>query len=93
MAPELLVENEERLLYEAFLRARGEVQQHRRRGAYRAGLQAIAALRPQVDGFFDHVLVNAPDERLRKNRLALLANLLKEFSSIADFSEIVTTRG
>ena len=93
VAPELLVENEERLLYEAFLRARGEVEQHRRRGAYRAGLQAIAALRPQVDGFFDHVLVNAPDERLRKNRLALLANLLKEFSSIADFSEIVTTRG
>ena len=91
--PEALVEPQERELYEAFLRVRNEVEQHRSRGAYRAGLQAIAALRPQVDDFFDHVLVNAPDERLRRNRLALLANLLKEFSSIADFSEIVTARG
>jgi glycyl-tRNA synthetase beta chain len=35
--------------------------------------------------------VNAPDARIRQNRLALLSALLKEFSTIADFSEIVTT--
>ncbi len=92
VAPEMLMEPQERELYDAFRRVRAEVEQHRGRGAYRAGLQAIAALRPRVDSFFDHVLVNAPDQRLRRNRLALLANLLKEFSSIADFSEIVTTR-
>ncbi len=89
---EMLVEPQERELYHAFVRVRAEVEEHRAHGAYRAGLQAIASLRPQVDEFFDHVLVNAPDELLRRNRLALLANLLKEFSSIADFSEIVTTR-
>jgi glycyl-tRNA synthetase beta chain len=54
-------------------------------------LQAIATLRPAVDAFFDHVLVNAPEESLRSNRLALLGRLLDEVSSIADFSEIVTT--
>jgi glycyl-tRNA synthetase beta subunit len=35
--------------------------------------------------------VMAEDEALRKNRLTLLAELLSEFSTIADFSEIVTT--
>ncbi len=52
----------------------------------------VALLRPQVDLFFDKVLVNAPDPAVRKNRLALLHSLLQEFSTIADFSEIVTER-
>ncbi len=51
----------------------------------------ISRLRPKVDLFFDKVLVNAPDVRIRQNRLTLLNTLLAEFSTIADFSEIVTT--
>jgi glycyl-tRNA synthetase beta chain len=50
----------------------------------------ISRLRPKVDLFFDKVLVNAPDARVRLNRLTLLHTLLAEFSTIADFSEIVT---
>jgi glycyl-tRNA synthetase beta chain len=50
----------------------------------------IGKLRPKVDLFFDKVLVNAPDARVRQNRLTLLNTLLAEFSTIADFSEIVT---
>ena len=50
----------------------------------------ISRLRPKVDLFFDKVLVNAPDARVRRNRLTLLHTLLAEFSTIADFSEIVT---
>jgi len=57
---------------------------------YRPALESIASLRPKVDLFFDKVLVNAPDPKIRQNRLALLHTLLKEFSTIADFSEIVT---
>jgi glycyl-tRNA synthetase beta chain len=52
---------------------------------------AIARLRPKVDLFFDKVLVNAPDARIRQNRLTLLNDLLAKFAGIADFSEIVTT--
>jgi glycyl-tRNA synthetase beta chain len=52
----------------------------------------IASLRRKVDAFFDKVLVNAKDEAVRQNRLTLLHNLLSEFSSIADFSEIVTEK-
>jgi len=51
---------------------------------------AISRLRPKVDLFFDKVLVNAPDERIRQNRLMLLYTLSQEFSRVADFSEIVT---
>ncbi len=59
--------------------------------SYSEALANIAALRPVVDRFFDKVLVNAPDERVRRNRLTLLSSLLSEFSTIADFSEIVVT--
>jgi glycyl-tRNA synthetase beta chain len=50
----------------------------------------ISKLRPRVDLFFDKVLVNAPDASVRQNRLTLLHTLLAEFSTMADFSEIVT---
>jgi glycyl-tRNA synthetase beta chain len=59
--------------------------------SYTDALAAIASLRPAVDKFFDKVLVNAPDERVRHNRLTLLSSLLSEFSTIADFSEIVVS--
>ncbi|HYO80915.1 MAG TPA: glycine--tRNA ligase subunit beta [Bryobacteraceae bacterium] len=58
---------------------------------YSEALTRIASLRPAIDKFFDKVLVNAPDERIRRNRLALLSSLITEFSTIADFSEIVVT--
>jgi glycyl-tRNA synthetase beta chain len=43
-----------------------------------------------VDAFFDQVMVMDPDAEVRKSRLALLASIVKSFSGIADFSEIVT---
>ena len=57
---------------------------------YEAALLEIAKLRPAVDKFFDTVMVMVDDDNLRANRLALLQTLVKEFSTIADFSEIVT---
>jgi glycyl-tRNA synthetase beta chain len=57
---------------------------------YSSALGAVAALRPQVDAFFDQVMVMDPDAEVRKSRLALLASIVKSFSGIADFSEIVT---
>jgi glycyl-tRNA synthetase beta chain len=57
---------------------------------YEGALLEIAKLRPAIDKFFDKVMVMVEDEHLRANRLALLQTLVKEFSTIADFSEIVT---
>ena len=58
---------------------------------YLPALEAVATLRPAVDRFFDKVLVNAPDARVRQNRLTLLNDLLTGFSTLADFSEIVVS--
>ena len=84
---ELLEDGPERDLYGDFVRVRDAA----RGESYRRALEQIASLRPRVDTFFDKVLVNAKVERVRNNRLTLLHNLLTEFSTIADFSEIVTS--
>jgi glycyl-tRNA synthetase beta chain len=57
---------------------------------YSRALAEISRIRPAVDTFFDKVMVMVEDEELRANRLVLLQTLLREFSTIADFSEIVT---
>ena len=54
-------------------------------------LEDVAELRPAVDRFFDKIMVNAPDPKIRENRLSMLSDMLRKFSSIADFSEIVTS--
>jgi glycyl-tRNA synthetase beta chain len=66
------------------------VQTLRAQKKYAEALQEISKLRPHIDTFFDKVMVMVDDEQLRANRLALLRDLLREFSTIADFSEIVT---
>jgi glycyl-tRNA synthetase beta chain len=83
----LLEPGPERDLYDEYKRVRETAHN----ADYPAALSAIASLRPHVDAFFDKVLVNAKDETIRLNRLTLLHNLLTEFSTIADFSEIVTS--
>ncbi len=57
---------------------------------YEGALLEIAKVRPAIDKFFDKVMVMVDDDDLRANRLALLQSVVKEFSTIADFSEIVT---
>jgi glycyl-tRNA synthetase beta chain len=57
---------------------------------YEQALLEVAKLRSAIDKFFEKVMVMVDDEKLRANRLALLQMLVKEFSTIADFSEIVT---
>jgi glycyl-tRNA synthetase beta chain len=61
----------------------------REQRAYGEALAAIATLRPAVDAFFDKVMVLDPDEKLRGAHLGLIDEVLREFSTIADFSEIV----
>ncbi len=66
------------------------VEQHRKDKVYVQALQLLSTAREPVDRFFDRVMVMVDDQQVRANRLALLRTLLQEFSTIADFSEIVT---
>jgi glycyl-tRNA synthetase beta chain len=66
------------------------VEEHRKKKEYFDALLLLSTAREPIDRFFDKVMVMVEDEKVRANRLALLQTLLKEFSTIADFSEIVT---
>jgi glycyl-tRNA synthetase beta chain len=67
-----------------------KVEALRKKKEYGDALTLLSTARAPVDAFFDRVMVMVEDTKLRANRLALLRTLLKEFSTIADFSEIVT---
>lgn len=86
--PELLWEPAERELHAAARKIGDEATRKKKAGKYKEALEVISELRPAVDQFFDKVLVMVEDQAVRKNRVALLANLLKEFSTIADFSQL-----
>jgi glycyl-tRNA synthetase beta chain len=86
--PDLLREPAERELYAAAQKIAEEATRRKKAKKYREALDKISELRPAVDTFFDNVLVMADDEEIRRNRIALLGGLLKEFSTIADFSEL-----
>jgi glycyl-tRNA synthetase beta chain len=78
----------ERELHATVRKAAAKVNEDKRAGKYLEALEEIAKLRTVVDGFFEQVMVMAEDEAVRKNRLALLSEILREFTTIADFSEL-----
>jgi len=75
----------------AYIEVNGpKVEGLRKKKEYGDALMLLSTAREHVDAFFDKVMVMVEDEKIRANRLALLRALLKQFSTIADFSEIVT---
>jgi len=90
---ELLLETPEMQLHTASARIAEEARKLKKEKKYRKALEKISELRPAVDLFFDKVQVIVEDDGLRRNRIALLANLLKEFSTIGDFSLLATDGG
>ncbi|HEY6308505.1 MAG TPA: glycine--tRNA ligase subunit beta [Candidatus Angelobacter sp.] len=88
--PALLKDDEEKKLAAALPQVAASVNKLRASRQYEPALIEISRLRPAIDAFFDKVMVMVEDETQRANRLGLLQTLVREFSSIADFSEIVT---
>ena len=86
--PELFENDAERELFKSGREAATRVQAEKRTGHYDRALDQIAGLRKSIDRFFEEVMVMAENESVRNNRLALLSELLREFTTIADFSEI-----
>ena len=88
--PASLQEDSEQELAALIPQTAATVEKMRAARDYEGALLEIAKLRPAIDKFFDKVMVMVDDNNLRANRLALLQTVVKEFSTIADFSEIVT---
>ena len=88
--PAALKDAEEKKLADALPEVAKKVKELSALRQYEPALLEISHLRPAIDAFFDKVMVMVEDENLRAQRLGLLQTLVNEFSSIADFSEIVT---
>jgi len=82
----LLTEPAEKALHEALAGIVADVDRALAKRDYGAALGKLATLRATVDAFFDDVMVNAEEPNLRRNRLALLAQLRHHFTRIADLS-------
>ncbi|HQV88110.1 MAG TPA: glycine--tRNA ligase subunit beta [Nitrosomonas sp.] len=87
----LLQESAEQTLHQALVDMLPITDKAFAAGDYTASLQTLAALKSPIDTFFNHVMVNAEDESLRKNRLALLAQLHQVMNRVADISKLATT--
>ncbi|MDP0038600.1 glycine--tRNA ligase subunit beta [Glaesserella parasuis] len=82
----LLVETEEKALAEQVITLQAELAPLFEKGEYQTALDRLAGLREVVDNFFDKVMVNAEDPKLRQNRQAILNNLRNLFLQVADIS-------
>jgi glycyl-tRNA synthetase beta chain len=82
----VLFEPAEKALAAAYARLAPRAEECFSAGAYSEGLAALAPLKLPVDQFFDDVMVNVDDARLRANRLALLGRLHATMNRIADLS-------
>jgi len=89
VSEEMLLEKEERELYTAFSVVRSNVLPLISTGEFAKAQRIIFRMRSSVNSFFDHVLVMVDEKRIRRNRMALLQEISRLLSRIADYSQIV----
>ncbi len=85
---ELLTEPGEKNLAAVLTEVRKDVQPLVAERDYEQALTAILRMKGPVDAFFDEVMVMVEDERIRENRLSLLAGIAELFLSVGDFSKM-----
>ncbi|MEO1937225.1 MAG: glycine--tRNA ligase subunit beta, partial [Sulfurimonas sp.] len=81
--PELFEDASEKALYEKYKDVISKEYD-----SYEEELDALLGLKPELDAFFDAVMVNAEDEAVRNNRKALVASIYKSILNIADIKEV-----
>jgi glycyl-tRNA synthetase beta chain len=78
----------ESALLSAYESVKKRVEDHLEKGFFDQALVNIASLRDPVDAFFEGVMVMAEDEKVRRNRISLLAHIADLFGKFADFSKL-----
>ncbi len=79
----LLQEEAEKTLFDAYKAVVSKEYE-----SYEEELDALLGLKPQLDRFFDDVMVNVEDQKLRQNRKNLVASIYKSIYKIADIKEV-----
>ena len=82
----LLQQDEEKALFAAVQELQPKVQAALDAQDFSAALSALAAVKPQVDAFFDGVMVMADDAAVKQNRLNLLNVLSNLLNAVADIA-------
>ncbi len=88
-SPGLFSEPSERTLWAEAERARPLIESACESKNYEKALELLLSIRPAIDKFFDDVFVMVEDEKVRANRLGMLAAIREEFLKVADFSKII----
>ncbi len=86
--PELFTESVETALFEAFLQIQQQAGQEQAQGNYLNWFREATTLQEPIDNFFNGVMVMAPEEAIRTNRLALLQQISDFYNRIADLSKL-----
>lgn len=84
----LMEEDAEKRLASAMTTVEEQAQELFRQGDYTKHLTVLAELKEPINAFFDEVMVMSDDEKLRNNRLALLAKIRQQFSQVADIGAL-----
>ncbi|MFD0586745.1 glycine--tRNA ligase subunit beta [Paenibacillus sp. GCM10027627] len=87
--PALFAEAAESKLYEAWLGGRADFQSAVNERDIDSALKSLAALSPSIQAYFDSVMVMAPEEKVKANRLATLTGISNDIALVADFSKLV----
>lgn len=86
--PSLLQEKSELALYESLMETEGKIEAALTHHQFEMAMDMLASLRPVVDQYFEDVLVNADDAKLRLNRLNTLAFIKATLEKVADFKQV-----
>ncbi len=92
MKEKLFTELSEKMLYDVFAKSKTSILTHIRNGENIDAYSQIIEMQPIINSFFDKVLVMAEDVAVKNNRIALIQELERILSEIADFSIIVETK-
>jgi len=79
----LFEEDAESKLYDAYKKVTSS-----KYDSYEEELDALLGLKPELDRFFEDVMVNADDEAIKNNRKSLVASIYKSILKIADIKEV-----
>jgi glycyl-tRNA synthetase beta chain len=86
---ESLFNEKEKPLYEAYLKIKDKVSSLDKEMKYLEVFDEILSIKPIIDKYFDDIMVNAEDEKIRNNRLGFNKSLSKIFKLVFDFSKVV----
>lgn len=87
--PNLFESNEEKHLYEKFIEVNPKVIESLKNHDVKEAFHLLASLREVIDQYFEHTMVMADDEAIRKNRLAQMVQLANTIYLIGDMNAII----